>query len=213
MKKLIFILVLALCAGLACAALAENASCCCCSRQSEQSEQNVQSEQSEQNEQNEQSEQSESPYAFTYAVEMGNFVAYVPFGVEEKQHQYIIDGCAITILAAFRDYPDVYYYTETAQERYEALKAELEASGEPGVEIAWADECVGTLETTQEHGWILALDTPDVDYTLLSFVASNRRELIMIYVQSENAQAATALMRGILEHIVAPEMPLEDPAA
>ena len=193
MKKLVFILVLALCAGLCCAARAENASCCCC--------------------QSEQSVQIESPYAFTYPVETENFVAYIPFGVKEKGGRYIIDGCAIDILAIAQYRPEMYYYTETVQERYEALKAELEASGEPGVEIAWADECVGTLKTTQEHGKIFFLGTPEVDYTRLRFSASNRKEIILIYVESENAQAATALMHGILEHIVAPEMPLEDPAA
>ena len=172
MKKLAFILVLALCAGLCCAA------------------------------------QGESPYAFTQAVEQGDYTLYLPSSAQEGHGGYIVDDCAIYLYLLRKDDPSL-SYTETAQERYEIFLAARESGdASQNTEIVWADECVGFVTTAQMHGDLFPFRARDVDYTRLDFFTNNRKAVLHIAIMSENAQAATALMRGILEHIVAPEMPL-----
>lgn len=149
----------------------------------------------------------QSSYAFTQAVEMGDYIVYLPSGVQELPVGYIVGDCAISIGLSWKDDPRI-YYTETVQERYEILLAALEASGDPNSEIVWVDECVGATTTTREHGSIYALGIGETDYVKIDFSTTNRKEMLWITVRSENAQSASELMRGILEHIVAPEMPL-----
>ena len=197
MKKLVLIAVLALCLALTSAAHAEGASCCCCCRSAQEAaslpeEDAVSATPDEPDVQDD----------YTLEVVHEDYHVFLPSYFEpknERNREFIVPGGSenlkinVIVDNPFFAYIPAGYVTD--QQRDRILKRLAYREDYEPVQIG---ECLGAL---------VYVDDPSRHEAQL--YCTNRKNKLFIFITADSREEVESLVQGILEHIVAPEMPLE----
>lgn len=151
------------------------------------------------------------PYDYTQEVVYGNFKIMVPSSFSSRREGTIVGQ----IHTEFNDDPsgiflDIAYYDPSPRYRNsgELIDAHLEyvrtRPGYDSLEFARADECIALIMSHKSDFSSIRARIYNMDEELSVYVTHN-------YSAEDPSEIASlrSLVDGILEHIVAPEMPLE----